>query len=344
MQGIQPGCLPTIIGSMPHTDPASACALINRFLKDIPCWPQLPQRSSLENMYMYIQFSEGLPGAVISDDHLSIDAYAPSADKETEKLYQSYLDNDINSYPVSLEYAAGLHAFLQQTNLSPLAVKGQITGPVSFGLTVSDRDGKPIIYDDVLSDLGVKILRLKAAWQEHELAGLSRNTIIFLDEPYMASFGSAYVSLSREKVLSLLQEVLSVIVNLKGVHCCGNTDWSLLLASSIDILSVDAYSYGASLSLYPSEVKSFIGRGGVIAWGIVPNTSELLQKETVASLKDRLEETIAPFTRNGIPFRQLIAQSLITPCCGLATLSEAAASDALEKLSALSSRLRSIYL
>jgi len=53
----------------------------------------------------------------------------------------------------------------------------------------------------------------------------------------------------------------------------------------------------------------------------VPNEEATLHKESVASLLDRLEDAIAPFTRQGYDFswRQLIKQSLVTPCCGLAT-------------------------
>ena len=65
------GCLPTIIGTMPHTDPSEACSQITHYLKDIPAWPQLTKRSSLENMY--IQFSQGFPGVVIKEDSIYID-------------------------------------------------------------------------------------------------------------------------------------------------------------------------------------------------------------------------------------------------------------------------------
>ncbi|GAH14871.1 unnamed protein product, partial [marine sediment metagenome] len=54
----------------------------------------------------------------------------------------------------------------------------------------------------------------------------------------------------------------------------------MLLSTKIDILSFDAYNYAQSLSLYPSEVKSFLDRKGNIAWGIVPNDELLLAKET----------------------------------------------------------------
>jgi len=342
MPNIEFGCRPTIIGSMPHTDPSEACSQITRYLKDFPAWPQLPKRSFLENMY--VQFSQGFPGVVIEDDRIYIDR-SQDLDKSLEKLYAAYLENNVDKYPVSPDYAAGLHNFLALTNLSPLAVKGQVTGPVSWGLTVTDDERKSIIYDEALADAAAKLLRLKAGWQEKALSQISRNTIIFVDEPYMSSFGSAFFALSREKVISLLEEVFSGISGLKGVHCCGNTDWSVLLSTSVDILSFDAYNYAQSLSLYPSEVKKFLDSQGTIAWGIIPNDEESLAKESASSLKDRLEEAMAPFTRKGIRFKQLIQQGLLTPSCGLARLAtEEAAAQALELLSELSAKIRQRYM
>ena len=333
-------CLPTIIGSMPHTDPEVACSQILRYLKDIPAWPQLPKRSYMENMY--VQFSQGFPGVVVKEGSIYIDR-SQDLDKPLEKLYAAYLENDVDQYPISPDYAAGLHSFLSVAPLSPLAVKGQITGPITWGLTVTDDSRRAIIYDDALSDAVAKLLRLKAGWQEKALKQICPNTIIFVDEPYMASFGSVSVPLSRERVISLLEEVFSGITGLKGVHCCGNTDWSVLLETSVDIVSFDSYNYAQSLSLYPIEVKKFLDRKGTIAWGIVPNNEEALARESVASLKDRLEEAMAPFTRQGIRFRQLLEQGLLTPSCGLASLTEETAVQVLEMLAGLSIRIRKRY-
>jgi len=332
-------CLPTIIGSMPHTDPAAACAQVLKYLKDIPAWPQLPRRSFKENMNA--QFSEGFPGISLEDDRLRF-VRAPDFDQSLEKFYTAYLEEDLDNYPTTPPYAAGLHIFLGSQDLKPRAVKGQITGPLTWGLSVTDEEGKAILYDDVLGDAVAKFLRLKAAWQEKELRRIAPNTIIFVDEPYMASFGSVAVPLSKEKVVSLLEEVFRGIKGLKGVHCCGNTDWSVILETSLDILSFDAYNYAQSLSLYPTEVKKFLYRKGVIAWGIVPNDSPSLVKESVAALKDRLEESMLPFTRNGFSFEQLVAQSIITPSCTLASLeSPDASARALELLAELSKVMRS---
>ena len=181
MPYIEFGCLPTIIGSMPHTDPQAACSDITHCLKDIPAWPQLPKRSFLENMY--VQFSQGFPGVTVKENRIYVDR-SQDLDKPLEKLYTAYLENDVDKYPISLDYAAGLHSFLALKNLSPRAVKGQITGPVTWGLTVTDDNHRAIIYDDVLGDAATKLLRLKASWQEKKLSQISKNTIIFVDEPY----------------------------------------------------------------------------------------------------------------------------------------------------------------
>ncbi len=340
MPSIEFGCLPTVIGSMPQTDPRTACAQVVHYLKDIPAWPQLPRRSFRENMYA--QYSQGFPGLVIEEDRIYVDR--ARAQEEMEQFYTDYLANDFYKYPLGAEYASGLHTFLNWENLSPWAVKGQVTGPVTWGMTVTDEDRKAIIYDDTLRDVVPKLLRMKASWQEKALSQVSKNTIVFLDEPYMAAFGSVGLLLDRDEIISLLDEVFEGISGIKGVHCCGNTDWSVLLKTTTDIISFDTYGFAESLSLYPAEVREFLGRNGTIAWGIVPNEPEALAGETVASLKDRLEEAMAPFTRNGIPFRQLIRQGLLTPSCTLTSLgTEEATGRALELLADLSVRIRQQY-
>jgi len=333
------GCLPTAIGSMPHANPEEACSIIMKCLPDIPIWPQLPQRSPKENMIT--QFSEGFPGVVIDGAKIHIE---PSADFESE-LEQIHIDceqDNAREYGISTEYAAGLHTFLSKAIGSKI-VKGQVTGPITWGLRVTRQDGLGILYDETLAETAAKFLRLKASWQENILREIVPNTIIFVDEPYLVSLGSVFTPIPEEKVPILLEEVIKGIKGVKGLHCCGNTNWSVLLDTKIDILSFDAYNYASSLSTHSDKVKSFLERGGSIAWGIVPNEEETLAKESLPNLRDRLEEAMAPFTRDGVKFRQLIAQGLITPSCGLESLSLEAASRALELTAKLSQDLRSRY-
>jgi hypothetical protein len=330
-------CLPTAIGSMPGYDPALACAAVLRGLREIPAWPQLPQRSPAESMYR--QPAERFPGAVAEGDRVVVEQ-GPDFETRLEQLQLAYLEDRSEEYAITAECAAGLHVLLSHLEGGFLAVKGQLTGPVSWALGVTGRDGRAIIYDDTLADAAARFLRLKATWQERALRKLSSNTLIFLDEPTMASLGSAFVSLPREKVTGLISEVLAGVTGPAGVHCCGAADWPLMLSLPLDILSFDAYHCADSFSLYPQEVIGFLRKGGSVAWGVVPNEEDPLADETAAGLEDRLGEAIAPFTRDGLPYRDILAQSLITPCCGLANLPLDAAERAFGLLNELSARLR----
>ena len=334
------GCLPTAIGSMPHTNPVEAYSIIMKYLPNIPAWPQLPKRSPMENMI--IQFSEGFPGIVIKGDKIHIEP-ADNFESELEQIYIDCEQSNAHEYGISTEYAAGLYTFLSKAAGSKI-VKGQVTGPITWGLAVTRQDGLGILYDDTLAETTAKFLRLKALWQENILREISPNPIIFVDEPYLVSLGSVFTPIPEEKVPVLLEEVFKGIKGIKGLHCCGNTNWSVLLDTTIDILSFDAYNYASSLSTHSDKVKSFLERGGSIAWGIVPNEEEALAKESLPSLRDRLEEAMAPFTRDGVKFKQIIAQGLITPSCGLEILSPEVAKQALELTAKLSHDLRSRYV
>lgn len=337
----KPGLRATAVGSMPQADPQAAWEMVNNALPAIPVWPQLPNRSFRENMY--VQYSEGFPGVVVQgEDRIYVDR-GRSLDEGLERLYLAYLQNDLDSYAITPQCAAGLHQMLSADLREAVAVKGQVTGPISWGLSVTDQSRRPILYDEVLADALAKHLRLKAAWEERSLSALNPQTIIFVDEPYLSALGSAFVSVSRGQVIGLLEEVLAGIQGLKGVHCCGNTDWSVLLDTSIDILNFDAYNYAESLSLYPDQVRAFLDRGGIIAWGIVPNEEKGIEAETAESLASRLEEAMGLLVRKGISRDLLSKRCLITPSCGLGGLSPALAGRALQLAASLSSTLRARF-
>lgn len=334
------GCLPTAIGSMPHADPDEACSIVLRYLADVPAWPQLPRRSPAENMV--VQNSEGFPGLVIDGDRLRLE---PSPGLE-DRLEQIYVDSDQDNacaYGISAGYAPGLHLFLSRAAGRGM-VKGQLTGPITWGLAVTRVDGLGILYDETLAEAAARFLRLKASWQESTLRQICRDTIVFVDEPCLVALGSVFTPIPEEKVPGLLNEVFKGIKGIKGLHCCGNTDWSLLLDTAVDVLSFDAYDYASSLGSHSDKVRAFLERGGSIAWGIVPSEEEALAGESLSSLRDRLEEAMALFARDGLSFRQIVAQGLVTPSCGLAGLSPEAAEQALALTTELSQSMRSRYV
>lgn len=324
-----PRGLATGIGSLPHTDARTAVRVTLENFSELPYWPQLPKRDFRENMYA--QFSEGLVGiqmdlahewmGLVKDDTLM---------DQVEAFYARYLEENPDLFAVSEEYAAGLYALCDEQAMLAHArwVKGQVTGPISFGLKVVDQTLKPMLYDDTLRDVLVKHITRKAQWQEKFLSALG-TPIVFVDEPSLALIGASVVALNRDEVVRDLEEIFSALHCLTGTHCCGNTDWGMLLQTSVDIISFDAYNYAENLALFADDVKRFLERGGVLAWGIVPTVEEQIASESVESLAERLDAAMQLLVRKGIDRALLLERALITPACGLGTVSVAAAERAL---------------
>jgi hypothetical protein len=332
----------TIIGSFPHKDPKQAVDIILRYIDKIPAWPQLPKRSFRESMYS--QFAGGLP--CLMEDEAGKKVWlntSEDVEPQLEKFYERILAGDVEYFGITPERSAGFYAFMDAlSHKLPeglIGVKGQVTGPVSFGLSVTDQNDKAILYDEQIRPALVKTLSMKAKWQIRRLKRIHDNVVIFIDEPYLVSIGSSFVSLNKEQVISDLNEVADCIKEegaISGIHCCGNTDWSLLTQTHTDIISFDAYDYTESLVLYTDSLARFLKRGGIIAWGIVP-TSEKIDSEDANSLYQKLKKSLDLLVDKGINKDLVYKNALITPSCGTGTLSEKQAESCMSLLSELSS-------
>jgi hypothetical protein len=333
-----PSFLTTIVGSFPHMEARSLCERL-AISVDIPGWPQLPRRTFRENMYA--QFSASLPSLTLDEDagKIIFDTHAEITEAVLP-FYESFLADDLDAFALSPDYAAGFPAMLEVLREVPGEwAKGQVTGPISIGLTITDQDLRASLYNDQLVDVIVKNAAMNARWQVRELNSVRPNVIISVDEPYMASFGSAYISLSREKAISMLDEVFDAIHQegaLAGVHCCGNTDWSVLLATTVDILNLDAYGYLEHLSLYPDELSAFLDRGGLVNWGIVPNNDDVYTASPeglAAQLRQGIKQILNKADLRGLDrMDKLSTQGLITTSCGLSPATVNISEQALELL------------
>ena len=331
-------CAPACIGSLPCSDPAQALDLVFRFLKEVPFWPQLPQLGFQENMYA--QFSGLLPGALIDPVAkkitVDLDAY------DAEAFYTAVLSDDLDYFSYPRGSFRGFYELKQRgIPKSAVAVKGQVTGPVSLGLQITDRTGKSVIYDEAYSEIVRKNLNCMLRWQERELRRKHERVLMFLDEPSLSLVGTPFAAISGEQVRAWIDEVYENASCIRGLHCCGNTDWPTVLSTSIDVLSFDAYSYGHTIALYPNEVAAFLERGGSIAWGIVPNQEDPLRLENAAGLLEKLDRIMSSLVSKGVSEDLLYRTSLLTPQCGLGPLDGATATEALVLLDQVSSACRS---
>lgn len=347
MSGLAP-LAATGIGSVPFTDARETVALILETLPQIPYWPQMVQLGYLEDMTA--QSARGLPALKldVANRTVLLDPDVPR-DEALAQFYETILSGDLSPFALSEAEAQGFFALLDAVAAkgSPAPVlKGQVSGPVTFALVIKDSEGKPILYDRELTQAVCAGLARKAAWQAEKFRELGKEPIVFLDEPSLTGFGSAYLPISREEVLEILTQTLeetrsaaSGPVTL-GTHCCGNTDWSLLLTAPLDIVSFDSYGYFESLRLYAQPLAAFLARGSWLAWGLVPTLDpEEFMKETTDTLWQRFKEQATRLAADlDLGLKDILSQSLLTPACGTGFMSRDAARRVLTTLAELSTR------
>ncbi len=347
----RPRCAVTAIGSMPHTDPERAVGVVFDAVPEAPFWPQLPRLGLREQME--VQFSEGMPRVVIDEAKGRI--FMDTSGDYSEALaafYEGFLaadeHGDCSAAAISPAFASGIPAFesrLRRLERRLPVVKCQTTGPISFALTIADEAKRAIYYHDEFADVVVKGLAMKCRWQIQKFKPYAERVLCFIDEPILAAFGSsAYVSVQRGDVLARLGEVIEAVHRegaLAGVHCCGNTEWSLLVDAGADVLSFDAFEFGETLALYPEHLRRhLVEHRNALAWGIVP-TKPVVRDESVATLLERIERAFEHLAeRARIEPRTIAEMAFVTPACGTGTMEVADSERVFMLLAGLGRALR----
>ena len=349
-----PGCLVTLIGSLPLTDHGKAIDLIFEQTPEIPFWAQLTLHKSEG---MMAQFSTGLPGLSKDNGNLSVNTKGADFEEQLLQFYEEYmevldggLDLEASRFVLQKDNARGFFELLKRLSgfpVKPIAVKGQITGPFTLGTGIVDQNKQAIFYDAQLRDAAVKLLAMKARWQVRQLLQFKQAVLIFVDEPGLAGFGSSgFTSISREDISHCFEEIFEAVHlegGLVGVHVCANTDWSLVLDSSADIVSFDAYGYFDRFILYPEQIKSFIDSGKILAWGVVPTLNpDDIERQTVESVWGHWMDQLEQVEALGINMQKVISQSLITPSCGMGSLGLDYAEKVIRLTRAISGKARKL--
>jgi len=341
-----PKCLATAIGSLPHAKAEDAVRVVLNNIPDAPIWPQLPANGM--NEQMEIQYSEGLPDVVI--DHEKERMYIDTTD-ESFTAISAFMEkiamDDVEAFAISPAFSKGIFAMeaaLQASGIVRPFVKVQTTGPISFGLTIVDENKRAIYYNDLYKDAVVKGLAMKCRWQIRKFQPYAEKVICFIDEPILSAFGSStYVSVQRDDVVAVLQEMIETVHSegaLAGIHCCGNTEWSILIDAGVDLVNFDAFDFGESIALYPQAVKAHLEAGRALAWGVVPTNSAKIHTQTVESLVAQFDKVVENLAKTGIDKELILNQAVITPSCGTGSLPVTDAEMVFDLLGKTSNTLR----
>lgn len=344
------------IGSLPHINLEKAMELVKKDFKNIPFWPQLTKISKNEDMIF--QFLENMPSFFI--DKESGKTYLETeSDKFFEDMEQFFCDYeeiiaDINTETIekyAINYSCAFPEFIKIIkSTKPAFAKGQIVGPFTLATTLVDKNGKCAFYDETLKEIITKTLSIKALWQIKNIKSANPDTtpIIFIDEPSISQLGtSAFITISTEEVVEMIKEISDLIKEnggISAIHCCGKCDWDIPISAGVDIINFDAYTFSQNLSLHSKSIKSFLEKGGKLAWGVIPTLHpEVLENANLDTMISGFEKAVKYLTEKGIDEKIVIANSLITPSCGAGALSEDLAEKAMDLTKQLSDILKERY-
>jgi hypothetical protein len=302
----------TGMGILPHKTMESALSVAMSV--DIPFWPQLPKMKYFEDMY--VQASENFPGIVLESENSRISFSTERFYAELENVLMNLENEDF--FRMSPQFSATYHQFLSHDLSRYASIRGQLEGPVSFGLNVLDENKKPIIFNDEVRSILFDFMARKANCQLRELKESNPRAFLFIDEPGMQTIFSGLSGYTAQMARGDLEGFFAQIEHPRGIHLCGNPDWDFLLNLDIDILSFNAYNCGEIFVKYGDSIKRFLDKGGMLGWGLVPANQDEWIKESMEGLSRHIETLWRELEQSGFDLRQILSQSILMPAtCAL---------------------------
>jgi hypothetical protein len=348
----KPNFLATGVGSLPHKNAEEALKQVWTSLPSAPHWPQLPQcgaESSFVGQYLRGPVETGV---IEGFDQPRFQVEASDWVERMARFFELYLQAEagdeiaLESFGFTKDGGTGFEGFcedlLQKGTRGAFLLKGQLSGPVTVGMQITDNNRRACYYDGLQRDMLVKSLAMHARWQTKRLRRYGLPVLMSIDDPGLYGYGSStHVTLDRNILINDLNVIAESILEqggIPGVHVCAGMDWTLLFDTKIQVVNFDAYEYMMSMQVVADSLQKFLARGGILSWGIVP-TSQKAQGESVETLKERLERNIEELAKRGVDEARLRAQSLLTPSCGTGTLEITLAERIYSLLQGLSERM-----
>ncbi len=334
----------TAIGSVPFVDAKEAVESLAPLA--IPAYPQMVKLSPWEDMFL--GSLNGLPALLIDPETRTARAKRHNRENDLADFYAKFMAGERDFLALLPESSRGFDAFIaraaQDPSYGPDFLKAQVIGPITLGqMILLEDEANALVDDQELLEATSLALGGKAAWMAARIRALGRTPIIFIDEPGLSSFGSAFSTLSADTVIKSMISASEVVradgPTLIGCHICGNTDWGMVMDMGIDVVNFDAHAIMEQFSLYPKQLRAFLEKGGLVAWGIVP-AQGFDPEIKAAQLAAQLKEGLMGLDKKGVPYQLTAERSMLSTACGLGVLSPELARGALKTLAEVSDILQ----
>jgi methionine synthase II (cobalamin-independent) len=315
----------TGVGSMPGTDPAEACRVVFGELPDLPYLPELPGRGPGADMI-------GRTAALLVDMPVATTTRGwKLADRPDRDIGRAagYWSEDLDTLEeVSQGYSG--------------TVKIQVCGPVTLAAALELRSSlNPALSDPgALADLTASLAEGVAAHVADVRKRIPAAAVVLqLDEPSLPAALAGRIPSGLSVVRAIepvtasqrIGSVISLAGNVAGsvVHCCAGPAPFRVIAEA------GAGGIGFDLGLLRNAEIDLVAEvaeaGLALMVGALPTSdARRLVGGPPLAPRQTAEAVVGLWRKTGLAARRLAGQVVITPACGLAGVSPAAARAALE--------------
>ena len=260
----------------------------------VPYLPQLPNRHPEERML--VQWGDGLCGCGAVDSSIGLGYGEPVGPRA--------------------EAFGGAEALLAVLGDDVPAVKTQATGPVTLalGFLAAGHPGESLL-DCVVTGLTDRV--------DNHVASLAARlpsadiTLIF-DEPGLSGLLIPGFPITSEDAGQVLRKVITAAPVPAGVHCCADTDWSVVASAGPSLISWDINALGAAFLEHVEAIAAATWEGMGFIWGVAPTQTQPVPSD----LGGRLQRIVGRLVMSGAKMAGLLEDAMFSPACGLAGLTE----------------------
>jgi hypothetical protein len=332
MLRLLPFAAKTGIGSLPHTEVETALRI--SFGREIPYLPELPALNPGE--LMLPSALEGLPG-LQGAGTIDLEAWRPKRDRFSFAIEDALSSKNLSAFEPTTR--ACFRPFLTEVQQRrPRMAKVQIAGPATARWFAKTSTGEPASEVPELDQQIFRLLLARSLALVNAVRLAGAHPIIFLDEPGLISLDPAnarhgLVLQELKLMIHALQDAGAAV----GIHCCGNTDWAVLLGLGLDILSFDARLSLDAILEEKAACRDFLGAGSTFNVGLIPTDPG--ETYSVPELVDAIEVSF----RATLPrVEGLLGRMILSPACGLGARSIPDADRILAEVETAQRRLKTL--
>lgn len=343
-------CLP--LGTLPYDNIKHTTAMMAKLFRDIPFIAMLPNLSRSENITR--RFFEHLPGISYSDDgQFIMEARTQEYAKGMAALDAAYKNPDsdeVEKFGYDAEFMEKFFQMIKKFKSHTAVIN--LPGPFTVSQILTPIAEEQVLADKSYKKMFTQAVCVKALKIIRQIYKTNPNTtpVVILEEPALGQLSLIKHEneiINNDFVVELLYKVISKIKTygaVAGVQCLDKCDWSIPIKAGADLISFDAYRNPNNLSIIKKPLTDFLNKGGMINWGIVPVTSDIVVQGIKADyIYKRLMLAMDSVINSGVPSELIYNSAIISVNGDMDKLSVLFAEKALMMLSQLTSRLTSDF-